>query len=223
MMEGVRVSDSAPRLLPEAIYSALRKSIIDQSFAPGEALTESAVALRFAVTRPTAKIAIERLVAEGLLRRESHSAARIPVLLHDDVADLYDNRAVVEAAAIAALARSSAVPAEAMSAHRALLANAANDEPFAEHDIAFHRALVAGQPSPRLERLHSLLMGEIELCIGQVQAARLMNASAVAEEHQAILDAIVAGDTDLAVARITDHIHHSRDVMLARFTNQDLQ
>ncbi len=215
------MSDPAPSLLPQAIYDSLRASIIDQSFLPGDALTESAVALQFGVTRPTAKIAIERLVAEGLLRRESHSAAKIPILHRDDIADLYDNRAVIEAAAIAALATQSAVPAEAMLAHRALIADVAAGAPFAEHDIAFHRALVAGQPSPRLARMHSLLMGEIELCIGQVQAGKLIDAAAVADQHQSIVDAIVAGDVDAAVSRTTSHIHHSRDVMLARFKPKD--
>ena len=31
-----------------------------------------------------------------------------------------------------------------------------------EADIAFHRAIGSGQPSPRLAHLHALLMGEIE-------------------------------------------------------------
>jgi DNA-binding GntR family transcriptional regulator len=114
-------------LLPEAIYEQLRASIIDQTHAPGSSITESAVALRFGVARPTAKMAIERLVTEGLLRRELHQSARVPLLTGADIADLYDNRAVVESAAVAAL---TAVPADAMTAHRALLASNGD---FAHH------------------------------------------------------------------------------------------
>jgi len=207
--------DAGPSVLPEAIYARLRASIVDQGFAPGTSITESAVALQFGVARPTAKMAIERLVGDGLLRRELHQSARVPQLDRDDVLDLYNNRAVIESAAIDALAESGAVPADAMRAHRALVASAESKRPFAEHDIAFHRALVAGQPSPRLARMHALLMGEIELCIGQVQAGHLIDARDVAAQHQGILDAVTAGDRSLAVTRTREHILASRDVLLA--------
>jgi DNA-binding GntR family transcriptional regulator len=205
------VSLDQPTVLPGAIYDALRSTIISQTDAPGSTITETAVALRFGVARQTAKVAIERLVAEGLLRREVHQAARVPELTRDDIADLYENRAIVEAAAVARL---TAIPAAALAAHHALRDS---DEEFAQHDIAFHRALVEGQPSHRLARMHALLMGEVELCIGQVQANHLLTASEVAVQHQGILDAIVAGDSGLASRLTSEHIAGSRDRLLAHF------
>ena len=201
--------------LPEAVYDELRSLIVEQSYLPGESITESAVALRFGVARPTAKMAIERLVTDGLLRRELHQSARVPQLDSDDIVDLFDNRAVIESAAVAAL---EAVPVDAMTAHRALLAS---DEHFAKNDIAFHRALVAGQPSPRLARMHALLMGEIELCIGQVQAAHLLTASEVGAQHQGILDAITAGDAQTASRLTREHIAGSRDRLLSHYLRND--
>ena len=197
--------------LPEAVYDELRSLIVEQSYLPGESITESAVALRFGVARPTAKMAIERLVTDGLLRRELHQSARVPQLDSSDIVDLFDNRAVVESAAVAALA---AVPVDAMTAHRALLAS---DDHFAANDIAFHRALVAGQPSPRLSRMHALLMGEIELCIGQVQTAHLLTATEVGAQHQGILDAITAGDAQTASRLMNEHIATSRDRLLSHY------
>ncbi len=202
-------------VLPETIYDDLRASIIAQIEVPGSAMTESAIALRFGVARPTAKTAIERLVAEGLLRRTAHHSARVPALSRDDIVDLYDTRAIIESAAIAALCAGGTIPAEALEAHRALLSSASADEPFATHDIAFHRALVAGQPSARLARMHALLMGEIELCIGQVQANHLLTAVDVAHQHQGILDAVTAGDSARATLLTHAHIVGSRDLLLA--------
>ena len=197
-------------VLPESIAERLRASILNQTDAPGSSITESAVAVRFGVARPTARLAIDKLVADGLLRREPHSAARVPELTRDDIIDLFDNRAVIESAAMAALATLGAVPAAAVEAHRAL----ASADDFAQYDIAFHRALVEGQPSPRLTRMHSLLMGEIELCIGQVQAAQLISASDISRQHQGILDAISAGDPDAAAALAHAHIAGARDRLL---------
>lgn len=221
-MEGMRVSiDIGPSVLPESIYAQLRAKIIHQAFAPGANLTESAVALQFGVARPTAKMAIERLVGDGLLRRELHHSARVPLLEREDICDLYDNRAVIESAAIETLADTGVVPVDAMRAHRGLLASAESQTPFADHDIAFHRALVSGQPSTRLARMHALLMGEIELCIGQVQVENLMDARDVAAQHQGILDAVVACDPPLAVSRMRDHILASRDVLLNHHNGRD--
>lgn len=210
------VNDAAAAL-PESIHESLRASILSQSDAPGSSLTESAVALRFGVARPTAKVAIERLVAEGLLRREAHHAARVPVLSRADISDAYDNRALVECAAIAALSRAGAIPAAALGAHRALQSSVTTGGDFASHDITFHRALVAGQSSPRLARMHAMLMGEVELCIGQVQAAHLLTAADVAEQHQGILDAVTAGDADAAARLTREHIEGARDLLLARW------
>ena len=166
-------------VLPDSVAEQLRASFLSQVDAPGSTITESAVALRFSIARPTARLAIDNLVADGLLRRELHSAARVPELSRDDIVDLFDNRAVIESAAMAALVGSGTIPAEALAAHRAFNTS----DGFAQHDIAFHRSLVAGQPSPRLTRMHTPLMGEIELCIGQVQAAQLLTAAEVATQH----------------------------------------
>ena len=98
------MSLTSTAVLPEAIADDLRASIIAQRDAPGTALTESSVALRFGVARPTARLAIDRLVADGILRREAHRAARVPELSRDDIAELFDARTIIEAAAMAALA-----------------------------------------------------------------------------------------------------------------------
>jgi len=197
-------------VLPEAIADGLRASIIAQRDAPGTALTESSVALRFSVARPTARLAIDRLVADGILRREAHRAARVPELSRDDIAQLFDARAIIESAAMAALAASGTIPSPALAAHRALAAS----EAFAVHDIAFHRALVSGQSNSRLTRMHELIMGEVELCIGQVQAAQLLSATDVARQHQAILDAITSGNADAAADLTRIHIVGARDRLL---------
>ena len=106
-------------VLPETVAQKLRADIIAQRDVPGSAITESAVALRFGVARPTARIAIDRLVADGILRREAHRAARVPELSYDDVLDLFDTRSIVETAAMAALAEAGAIPAEATSSSTA--------------------------------------------------------------------------------------------------------
>lgn len=203
--------------MPDAIFETLRGRIIDQSEQPGSTLTESAVALRFGVARPTAKLALERLVADGLLRREAHRAARVPELTRDDIVDLFATRRLIESAALGSLAAGGAIPADALAAHRRLLDVARTGGEFAAPDAAFHRALVAGSPSPRLARTHGALMGEIELCIGQVQAHHLLDVTDVAAQHQRILDAVTAGDQTAAADLTRSHIDAAGDALLAHY------
>jgi len=205
------------RSLPEAVYEALRGRILSAQIEPGTLVTETAIALEYGVARPTAKAALERLVSEGLLLRRAHHAARVPELGREDIIDLFANRATVEVAAIAALVQQGTIPAGALAAHRELLKRARSDASFAQEDIAFHRELVAGQPSPRLARMHALLMGEIELCIGQVQAHHLLTARGVASQHQGILDAVTAGDAAAAERLTREHIAGTRERLLAHF------
>lgn len=208
------VETDAREVVPVSMHGALRDAILDGELPPGTAVTEAAVATRYAVARPTARLAIERLVGEGLLRRAPHQAARVPALGAADIADIFDARALVEQAAIERLARGGSLPAQALEAHRRLLA-IVDSAPFARIDATFHRSLVAGQPNARLARMHELLMGEIELCIAQVQAEGVLTPAEISAQHQAILDAIIAGDAPRAGQLARDHIHGARDRLLA--------
>jgi DNA-binding GntR family transcriptional regulator len=205
--------------LPQAVYDAMRSSILTMQLAPDEIVTETAVALRFGVARPTAKAAIERLVIEGLLRRQAHRAARVPQLSRLDIEDLYANRALIEGEALRNLAATSVVPAAALSAQRDLVASAEADDraALARDDIAFHRALVTGQPSERLARMHALIMGEVELGIGQVQSHQLMKPVEIVTQHQAILDAVAERDPARAADLTHRHIAIARDRLLSKY------
>lgn len=205
--------------LPEAVYDALRECIVTVQEPPGSLLTETAIAVRYGVARPTAKAALERLVSEGLLNRRPHHAAQVPKLSRDDIDDLYFSRAIIEEAALRNLARTATIPPGALRVHQELLgyAHADDSAPFVRADVAFHRALVLGQPSARLARMHTLIMGEIELCIGQVQSHRLLKANEVAKQHQGILDAVEAGNVEQAGRLTRLHIEGARDTLLSRF------
>ena len=61
----------------DAVASDLRSRIFAGELGSGDALTESEVASAYDVARPTAKAAIEKLVAEGLLDRGTHKTARV--------------------------------------------------------------------------------------------------------------------------------------------------
>jgi DNA-binding GntR family transcriptional regulator len=199
--------------LSSVVHEALREDIVLGKVSPGSMITEASVTERYGVSRPTAKAAVERLVAEGLLLRVANRAARVPRLGITDIVDLYDSRLIIEAAVMRRLARRMRVPEEAAAAHAELLAHSEDGDEtnFTKADIAFHRALVAASASPRLIRMHSIVLGETELCMGQIRTMRVMDPVLVAEEHQGLMNAIESGDVELTAELTRNHLEGTRD------------
>ena len=71
----------------------------------------------------------------------------------------------------------------------------------------FHLALVAASGNPHLAHFAELLwVARISVAIYTAQAAQTDGTGAWAEEHEAIIDAIAAGDGDRAETLTRDHI-----------------
>ncbi len=98
-----------------------------------------------------------------------------------------------------------------------MLARAQSDASSAQQDIAFHRELVTGQPSP-LARMHTLLMGEIELCIGQRRKLISCSPHGMSPARkQGILDVVTAGDAGTAARLTREHVEGTRARLLAHY------
>jgi DNA-binding GntR family transcriptional regulator len=203
--------------LTESLSDALRQQIIRGEVPPGLRLTEAWVADRFDVARPTAKAGLDRLCAEGLLRRGPRRSSVVPLLSAEDVADIYFSREPIEALAARTLANRRSVPASAQQALN-LMRLAAEQSAHSDHteaDVAFHRALVAATDSPRLQRMHGTVMGEAQLCIAQVRRNASTDLVELTARHAAILDAVAAGDPEAAEAAMRADLHGCRDMLLA--------
>ena len=196
----------------DAVEQSLRELILDQDIPSGTAVKETDVARRFDVARPTAKAAIERLVSTGLLRRDAHKSARVPILSPDDVSDLYVTRSLIESSVCQLLAELHRLPHAASASierMRALPSDALPGQ-IVEPDIAFHTSLATEVGIARLTRIHGALMQEMHLCMAQVQAHHLIAPSMIIAEHQAIVDAIASGDGDAASRSLRSHLAHAR-------------
>ena len=202
--------------LTDSLSDAFRAQIIAGHIPVGERLTESWVATRFDVARPTAKAGLDRLTNEGLLRRGPRKSAIVPNLSADDVRDIYFSREPIESRAVLSLAEQGNIPADAERAFAIMTVAAQRhlDTEHTEADIAFHRALVNSAGSTRLRRMHETVMGEAQLCIAQVRRRTGVDLIALTAGHGAILDAIRAGDPASAVGALKDDLFGCRDTLL---------
>ena len=191
----------------DAVTAQLRTKILSGEIPSGAALTEAAVAQTFGVARPSAKAAIEQLVAGGLLVRTAHRSARVVDIDADTVRDVYRTRARLESAALRELARSRAVPDAARTANAELLAMPPGPDPSTvDPDLRFHTALIDALESDRTGRMYRSVLDEVRLCMAQVQGRRLLDAEQIAAQHAAMLDAVAAGDGDLAADLLSAHL-----------------
>jgi DNA-binding GntR family transcriptional regulator len=215
--EGLKPVQLRVNSIVDAVEQSLREQILDQDIASGSPVRETDVARVFNIARPTAKAAIERLVAAGLLRRDAHKSARVPTLSIEDVSDLYGTRILLESAICRELAERRTLPAAAVASIARLQAVPAEAAPreFVEPDIAFHSELTSAAGGARLARIHHSLMQEMRLCMAQVQAHQLIAPEIIVAEHQRIANAIAAGDGDAAATTLRSHLDRARNALMA--------
>ncbi len=197
----------------DALAASLRARVLDGHLSTGVGITETDVAIEYEVSRPTAKTAISLLVAEGLLRREAHRSAHVPVLSRSDVQDLFLVRIPLEVEVVRRVVGQHGAlraAAEAVQDLASLAVGAPHSE-FVEADLRFHRALVGAVESPRLTRLYLAISGEIHLSM--VQSHWALGRDRIVGEHTGILSALEAGEQTAAETLMRAHLEGARDAL----------
>ncbi|PRA83229.1 GntR family transcriptional regulator [Microbacterium sp. MYb66] len=196
----------------DAVTAQLRGRILSGEIRSGAPLTEAAVSQTFGVARPSAKAAIEQLVAAGLLVRTAHRSARVVGIDPGTVRDVYRTRARLESAALRDLAADRTVPQAALDANAEILAMPPGPDPATvDPDLRFHTALIDALESDRTGRMYRSLLDEVRLCMAQVQGRRLLDAAAIAAQHADILDAVASGDGQRAAALLDAHLSSAEE------------
>lgn len=217
-----------PRSEAERAFQALRTALLAGEFAPGERLLPAALRARFGFGLTPLREALMRLAAEGLAAGEPQRGFRAPALSAELVRDLMGTRREIEAICLSRAIRhgDASWEAEAREAFAALAATPPPRDPddlvaaalWEERHRAFHLALVAGCGSPvriglwrnlsdRTERIRRL-----RLLRRHEQAAQVRDLNA---EHRAILEAVLARDEALALARADAHLAATEAAVLA--------
>ncbi|MFE1751199.1 GntR family transcriptional regulator [Streptomyces anandii] len=191
----------------DALVASLRGRVLDGRLGPGTTFAETEIAAEYGVSRPTARSAVTALVHEGLLHREANKPAYVPQLTRADVDDLFLVRTPLETQVVKVLVEKDAVPVTA--AERAIadldrLGPGAPHSEFVESDLRFHQSLVDAVGSPRLSRLYRGIQGEVHLCM--VQTRHTLGRERIVAEHGGVLEALRAGDAEVAVDRMREHL-----------------
>ncbi|GAA1288302.1 GntR family transcriptional regulator [Pseudonocardia aurantiaca] len=213
------LSDLEPverRSTAAVVADRIRVAIMRGTFPPGTQLGEVELAARLGVSRGPLREAMQRLVAEGLLRSESHRGLFVRDLDAADVRDVYIARTAVErAAGLLILAGDRAAAAERLTSALTTLEDAAGDPvALADADHHFHSEFVAAAGSPRLRRMADALLVETRMCLAALQET-LPPAAALIAEHRQMRDAVRDGDAERLTAVLEAHMADAVDRILA--------
>jgi len=217
----VDLSDLEPverRSTAAIVADRIRTAIMRGTFPPGTQLGEVELAAKLGVSRGPLREAMQRLVAEGLLRSERHRGLFVRDLDAADVRDIYHARASVErAAGLLLLDGDHAGAADRLDAALAVMAAAvAGGDPaaIADSDHAFHAELVAASGSPRLRRMADGLLVETRMCLAALQQTAPPPEGLLAE-HRELCEAVRAGDRDRLTAALESHMADAVTRLLA--------
>lgn len=193
----------------EAATTALFDAICDGTIAPGSPLRLQELSEQLGLSMMPVREAIRQLAAMELVDLEPHKGARVRPMSLEDLRDTYRARFIVEGAAVR-LAAQRFTEADAARARQALADRARSletGELRAARDAheRFHFTLYEASGNPWLVRSVLPLWRNSERY--RLESFRHPEyASRRAGEHEAILDAVMDGDVELAERRMVDHL-----------------
>ena len=190
-------------------YQYVRGTVLSDPAVSGTFINEQVVATEVGVSRTPVREALLMLAAEDLVQLVPHRGAFVAPLPGREIAELMQARGVIECWAATTSLTAGLAPIEAMSAvleqQRAIVERGDAKE-FIELDSQFHALLVEAGGNSVLGRLYDnlrakhVLLGVVAL---QRSATRRQD---VLAEHQAIVDALAAGDPAAAEKAILSHL-----------------
>jgi len=217
---------AAPERLTDRLADQLARRIESGELAPGQRLpTEQQLSVQFGVSRTVVREAVSRLKSTGLLvsrqgagvfvapRGQARALAFDPSVLQslEAVIQVVEVRRGLEGE-VAALAAERITPAKARAIRLALerLETAVNDgRDGVEEDLAFHRSIAQASGNPQFERLLSFLEQYQRDAMRVTRTNESLHGAflrAVAREHAAIADAVIAGDAAAARRAAVRHM-----------------
>jgi len=197
----------APDLVDQ-VYQALLGAIADGTLAPGARLTQEEIAQQLEVSRQPVLQALRLLKQDGLVLDAPGRGVQVAPLDAPGIAAVYQVRGALDALAARLAAQQGRVLDARLIERGRRAARGRNVQAMIEADAAFHNAVYAAAGNPLIPRSAHLHWAHIRRAMGAVLQASSLRES-VWDEHEAIAQAIAAGDADRAERLMREHDEHA--------------
>lgn len=210
-----------------SVFEMIWKQIVEGERQQGERLIASELASELGVSRTPVQQALYQLQQVGLVAATTGRGFHVVIFSADDVRDLYDLRTILEVAATKIA--SSRLGNEALYTELATIEQLRNSPEselgprFLTNDVAFHHELIAGNTGNR-RLAEAIAKQRAQMSIFLVGGTRAPGGiTAALNEHEQIIQALLARDVEQAAAAMAKHITRVRDDALRLFAHQPPQ
>ena len=211
------------------VYLQLRVDVLSGKLQPGERLRAEMLRQRFGIASSPIREALNRLVSEGFVSLTDQKGFRVAPVSEDELRELVLARCWIDGAAITQAIRRHDVAWEeslVLALHR--LSRADRNSPAASADTRadwerlhreFHLALVSGCGSVWIRRISAQLFDSAERY--RLLAADEIPRNNELDQHRAIVDACLAGQTQQAVQLLEEHYGQTMAVIMGSAAAQN--
>jgi DNA-binding GntR family transcriptional regulator len=201
----------APEQLPahlarSLIEERLRNAILDGSLPTGTAVRQQELATLFGVSRMPVREALRQLEAQGLLAVEQHKGAVVAPLITWDATETYELRILLESEALRQSV--TGLTEEDFTTIEDIIERMEAQTDYSqmgELNKQFHLALYAKASNRRLMTLVSVGLDEEERFL-RFNLKDMGLGKVSQDDHRELLAAARAGQVDLAVQMLTQHL-----------------
>ncbi len=204
----------APTTLATWVDGRLREAIATGELPPGTKLRAEHLAAQWGISPTPLREAFQRLSGLGWVTIEPQRGARVAEVDARDVEELYDLRLVLDVKALrSAMAHADETYRTRVRAtHRGLSTRHPDLAAYMQAHRDFHLALVSTCTNRRLVEMVANLHDHTQRA--QLSASIRRTRDPIGE-HDALCDAVLAGDVRTATRVLTEHLRASRDAMRA--------
>lgn len=203
--------------LRDIVYQELKTEIMTGTIKPGTRIMEVDIAQEMGVSRTPIREAIRKLEKEGFVTIEPRRGVYAADLSVHDMLDVLEVRQNLEGLAAAyAAQRINEEQKAALYKCSEDFNKAVEDENTADmidYDILFHHLLVEASGNSVLVDMVSKLQEQV-LRFRYLYFSDFKRASLMPAEHKAIIDAVCAGDAELAREAADVHIDRLKQIVI---------
>ncbi len=209
---------SAMPTVVDHAYEEIWKRVIMIGGSKEQRLSDVTLAEQLHISRTPVRQALERLVQEGLVRSDPRRGFWTRTYTAQDIHEIYELRGALEVLAVR-LAAPHLNPQDLKAQLDALYAIRAELDThpvlrFLQIDLRFHLLITRASHNGRL--IHSLSLLRSQLSMFQMQDTSYPQRMEIAlNEHERILQALLAGKVDEAATCLGEHIQHAMNSVLA--------
>jgi DNA-binding GntR family transcriptional regulator len=205
----------SPVIRSDRVRRQIADQIISGALRPGQELDEKKLAEAFNVSRTPVREALRQLAAASLVDWRPHQSAIVAKITPSKMVEMFEVMAELEGfcGRLAARRMTASEHANLISIHRKFrpYVQARDREGYHALNKTFHDVIYAGSHNQYLRTQASALYDRL----APYRAYQLKRPDALrlaSQEHQAIIDAIVAGDGHTASNLLRDHVSLSNEL-----------